>query len=97
MLGYKVLVLVIGCFIAWITRKVKVHSLNDSHFVCMAIYSVVVCVIVGIPLAFLINEHVDALVGCLSFFLLLPTTVTLCLLFIPKVRGILVHDSALKR
>ena len=78
------------------------HSLNDSHFVCMAIYNIVVCVIVGIPLAFLINEHVDALVGCLSFFLLLPTTVTLCLLFIPKVRGILVriktmHDSTVFR
>ena len=79
--------LVIGGFIAWVTRKVKVHSLNDSHFVCMAIYSIVVCVIVGIPLAFLIDGHVDALVGCLSFFLLLPTTLTLCLLFVPKVRG----------
>ena len=88
MLGYKVLVLLIGCFIAWITRKVKVHSLNDSQFVCMAIYTIVVFVTVGIPLAFLIDERVDALVGCLSFFLLLPTTVTLCLLFIPKVRGI---------
>lgn len=95
--------LVIGCFIAWVTRKVKVHSLNDSHFVCMAIYNIAVCVIVGIPLAFLIDGYVDALVGCLSFFLLLPTTVTLCLLFVPKVRGIhalvhkRVHDSSVKQ
>jgi len=42
-------------------------------------------------------------VGCLSFFLLLPTTVTLCLLFVPKVRGIhalvhkRVHDSSVKQ
>ncbi|KAL9973235.1 hypothetical protein ACROYT_G019659 [Oculina patagonica] len=85
LLGYKALLLLIGCFIAWVTRKAKVHSLNDSRFVCMSIYNIVLCVIVGIPLAFLIDGHADALVACLSFFLLLPTTVTLCLLFVPKI------------
>jgi len=40
---------------------------------------------VGMPLAFLIDAQVNALVACLSFFLLLPTTVTLCLLFVPKI------------
>ena len=53
----------------------------------MSIYNIGLCVIVGIPLAFLIDGHVDALVACLSFFLLLPTTVTQCLLFLPKVNG----------
>jgi len=50
---------------------------------------------VGIPLAFLIDGHVDALVGCLSFFLLLPTTVTLCLLFVPKI--IMLKSNARER
>lgn len=87
LLGYKLLLLLIGCFIAWVTRKVKVHSLNDSRWVGMSVYNIVLCVIVGMPLSFLIEGRVDALVACFSFFLLLPSTTTLCLLFVPKVSG----------
>lgn len=88
--GYKVFVLVIGCFIVWIMCKVKVYLFNDLYFVCMVIYIVVVCVIVGILLVFLINEYVDVLVGCLLFVFFFFMIVMLCLFFILKVRGILV-------
>ena len=85
LLGYKLLLLLVCCFIAWVTRRAKVHSLNDSRFVSMSVCTTALCVIVGIPLSFLINDHVNALVACISFILLLASTVTLCLLFIPKV------------
>ncbi|XP_068718717.1 gamma-aminobutyric acid type B receptor subunit 2-like isoform X2 [Montipora capricornis] len=85
LLGYKLLVLLIGCFIAWVTRKAKVHSLNDSRWVGISVYNVVLCVIVGMPLSFLIDGNTNALVACVSLFLILPTTVVLCLVFVPKI------------
>lgn len=84
--GYKGLMLLVGCFVAWETRKVKVKSLNDSRFIGMGIFTIVVNVFIGVPLAFLIPGHRDAHVAILSLCLILPTTISLCLIFIPKVK-----------
>ena len=88
LLGYKLLLVVIGCYIAWVTHKVKVCYLNDTRAVGLSVYNIALFSIVGLPLYFLIDGHVNTLVACLSLFILIPTTVSLCLLFVPKV-GIL--------
>lgn len=87
LLSYKLLLLLIGCFIAWVTRKATIHSLNDSRWVGTSVYNVVFCVIVGMPLSLLIDGNMNALVASLSMFLMFPSTTTLCFLFVPKVSG----------
>lgn len=85
LLSYKLLLLLIGCFIAWVTRKATIHSLNDSRWVGRSVYNIVICVIVGMPLSLLIDGNMNALVACLSLFLMFPSTTTLCFLFVPKI------------
>ena len=42
MYGYKGCLLVIGLFLAYETRSVKIRKINDLRFVAMAVYNVVV-------------------------------------------------------
>lgn len=49
--GFKGLILVFGLFLAYETRSIKVKQINDSRYVGMSIYNVVVlCLITGTPL-----------------------------------------------
>lgn len=45
MYGYKGLLLIVGLFLAYETRSVKIRAINDLHFVAMAVYNVVVSVL----------------------------------------------------
>ena len=40
--GYKGILLIFGIFLAYETRSVKLKQVNDSRFVGMSIYNVVV-------------------------------------------------------
>lgn len=42
--GYKGCLLITGLFLAYETRSVKIKTINDLHFVAMAVYNVVVSV-----------------------------------------------------
>ncbi|XP_031554561.1 gamma-aminobutyric acid type B receptor subunit 1-like isoform X2 [Actinia tenebrosa] len=91
--GYKGFMLLVGCFVAWETRKVKVKSLNDSHFICTSIFTIVFAVFIGVPLTFLIPDHRDAHVTVLALCLILPTTISLCLIFVPKIGKMKKHPE----
>ena len=41
--GYKGIILMLGVFLAYETRSVKLRRLIDSRFVGMSIYNIVVC------------------------------------------------------
>jgi len=41
-LGYKALILLVGCFIAMATRKVKARALNDSQFIGASIFVIMI-------------------------------------------------------
>lgn len=44
-----------GCFLAWETRAVNVPALNDSKYIGMSVYLVVVMCVVGLSLAFVLQ------------------------------------------
>ncbi|XP_072040017.1 gamma-aminobutyric acid type B receptor subunit 2-like [Amphiura filiformis] len=79
------LLLVFGAFLAWETRKIDMKAINDSKFIGMSIYTVVIMSFVGVPVSFIVDEP-NAHYVLISIFILFSTTVTLCLIFIPKIR-----------
>ncbi|KAK3744221.1 hypothetical protein QZH41_013566, partial [Actinostola sp. cb2023] len=84
-LGYKALILLVGCFIAMATRKVKARALNDSQFIGASIFVIMIAAFIGIPLTFVIVDK-NVVVSC--FGLIIPTTISLCLIFVPKISKI---------
>ncbi len=51
----------------------------------ISVYNVVVLCLVGVPIALMMKEQLDASYVLISLFIFFATTVTICLVFIPKV------------
>ena len=49
-------------------------------------YNVMVLCLIGVPTSFMIKEQIDAAYTLTSLFTFFATTLTICLVFIPKVR-----------
>ncbi|XP_044180693.1 gamma-aminobutyric acid type B receptor subunit 2-like [Acropora millepora] len=80
----KGLLLLFGVFLAWETRHVKIAALNDSRHVGLSVYNVVILSVVGVPTAFMIGHAHNVTFSLTAAFILFCTTVTLCLVFVPK-------------
>lgn len=83
--AYKGLLLLFGVYMAWETRHVKIPVLNDSKYIGMNIYNVVLCSVTAVALSTLISDRPTLSFSLVSALILLSTTVLLCLLFLPKV------------
>ncbi|XP_072029935.1 gamma-aminobutyric acid type B receptor subunit 1-like [Amphiura filiformis] len=81
--GVDGLLLIFGAFLAYETRHVRVPALNDSKYIGMSIYNVVILSFIGVPVSFVLDD-IDAHFIIISMFLIFATTLTLCLVFIPK-------------
>ncbi|XP_046801157.1 uncharacterized protein LOC111683175 [Lucilia cuprina] len=86
--SYKGLLLVVGVYMAWETRHVKIPALNDSQYIGVSVYSVVITSGIVVVLANLISERVTLAFITITALILTSTTATLCLLFIPKLHDI---------
>ena len=85
MFAYKGLVLLAGLFLAFETRKIKIKSLNESRFVAMSVYGVVVASITLTPIGFFLEEFPNVQYGILGIMMLLIMTLILGLVFVSKV------------
>ncbi|XP_055308943.1 gamma-aminobutyric acid type B receptor subunit 2-like, partial [Sitodiplosis mosellana] len=85
---YKGLLLVVGVYMAWETRHVKIPALNDSQYIGVSVYSVVITSAIVVVLANLISERVTLAFVTITALILTSTTATLCLLFLPKMHDI---------
>ena len=85
---YKGLLLVIGLYMAWETRNVKIPALNDSQYIGISVYSVVITSVSVVVLANFLYERVTLAYTITAAFMLTSTTSTLCLLFVPKFKDI---------
>ncbi|XP_064613866.1 uncharacterized protein LOC135477596 [Liolophura sinensis] len=79
------ILLLFGSFLAWETRKVKLQALNDSHYIGMSIYNVVVLSLLAVLVSVFVDENVNLLFGLLSGITVFGTTATQCLVFVPKI------------
>lgn len=76
---------IFGCFLAWETREVSIPALNDSKYIGMSVYNVVIMCVSGVPISFIIRDQLDASYLIIGLFIIFCTTITLCLVFVPKV------------
>ncbi|XP_035908768.1 gamma-aminobutyric acid type B receptor subunit 2 [Anopheles stephensi] len=103
--AYKGLLLIVGVYMAWQTRNVKISALNDSQYIGISVYSVVITSASVVVLANLLYEKVTLAFIITAGFVLVSTTATLCLLFLPKIKDIfekgevydpIIHSMGLK-
>ncbi|XP_073978361.1 gamma-aminobutyric acid type B receptor subunit 3 isoform X3 [Rhodnius prolixus] len=90
---YKGLLLIVGVYMAWETRHVKIPALNDSQYIGLSVYSVVITSVLVVVLANLIFERVTLAFLTITIPILVSTTGSLCLLCVPKVHDILAHTD----
>uniref|UniRef100_A0A8R1DX29 Thioredoxin domain-containing protein n=2 Tax=Caenorhabditis japonica TaxID=281687 RepID=A0A8R1DX29_CAEJA len=81
----KGILMILGCFLAWETRHVNVPALNDSKYIGTSVYCVVVMSVLGLSTSVILQERVNEMFSLASFFVIFSTTLTLCLVFVPKV------------
>nr|XP_036231694.1 uncharacterized protein LOC106623734 [Bactrocera oleae] len=86
--AYKGLLLVVGVYMAWETRHVTIPALNDSQYIGVSVYLVVITSAIVVVLANLISERVTLAFITITSLILASTTATLCLSFIPKLYDI---------
>ncbi|XP_060583730.1 gamma-aminobutyric acid type B receptor subunit 1-like [Ruditapes philippinarum] len=80
--------LTFGAFLAWETRHVKIQALNDSHQIGLCVYNVVVLSAVGVMLSLVLEDKEVVLYGVTSGCLILGTTLTQLVIFIPKIQAV---------
>ncbi|XP_031781803.1 gamma-aminobutyric acid type B receptor subunit 2 isoform X2 [Nasonia vitripennis] len=91
---YKGLLLVVGVYMAWETRHVKIPALNDSQYIGMSVYSVVITSGIVVVLANLMSDQATLAFVTITSLILASTTSTLALLFLPQLAHILAGERA---
>ena len=95
---YKGCILLIGVFLAFETRKVKMSNLNESRFIGMSVYGVVIVSVALTPIGFFLREIPNAQYAILGIMILASITIILILVFVTKVCNfiicIAIHSSA---
>ena len=83
--AYKLAVLLTGLYFTWQTRHVTLPSLRDTTQTYMVVYTVVVLSLMCLPVLLMdrLGMRVKYVTGAMAVWLV--TTVTVTLLFIPKV------------
>ncbi|XP_033116361.1 gamma-aminobutyric acid type B receptor subunit 1-like [Anneissia japonica] len=79
------LLLLFGIFLAYETRNMAVRDINDSKYVAMAIYNVVVLCIITAPVTSIIRTQPNAVFGFVSFSIIICCAITLGIIFVPKI------------
>lgn len=64
----------------------NVPALNDSKYIGMSVYNVVLMCSLGVAILFILENNVNASFVLISLFIIFCTTLTCCLVFVPKVR-----------
>ncbi len=84
---YKGLLVVFGLFLAYESRNVKYIKINDSRFVSIAMYIVVILIGIGAPLSLVLSLHhfVDPAYGLSVFMIVASSLSCLLIVHIPKV------------
>ena len=70
---------------AWETRHVKIPVLNDSQYIGMNIYNVVLMSVTVVALSSILTDRPTLSYAVVSALIILSTTGLLGLLFLPKV------------
>ena len=84
--GYKALLQIIAMVFAFSIRKVKVKGLNDTKFIVAIVYVTSISTAAIIVAAYTLNTKINGYAALFSSAVVIGTTTTLGLVFVPKVR-----------
>ena len=84
---YKGLLTICGLFLAYESRNVKYFYINDSRFVSITMYIVVILIGIGAPLSLVLAVHYanDAAYEVAVLTIITACFSTLSILYVPKV------------
>ena len=82
---YKIILLMYGIYLAWIIRNISVPSMNDSKYLLLSTYAIIVCGLGSMSLMQILRDWPDVVQAFFTIGIILATCTTQCLLFIPKV------------
>ncbi|XP_045468620.1 gamma-aminobutyric acid type B receptor subunit 1 isoform X1 [Harmonia axyridis] len=91
--AYKGLVLIFGLFLAYETRSVKVKQINDSRYVGMSIYNVVILCLITAPVTMVIDSQQDASYAFVALAIVFCCFLSMALIFVPKVIEVIRHPK----
>ncbi|XP_036321899.1 gamma-aminobutyric acid type B receptor subunit 1 isoform X2 [Rhagoletis pomonella] len=91
--GFKGLILVFGLFLAYETRSIKVKQINDSRYVGMSIYNVVVLCLITAPVGMVIASQQDASYAFVALAVIFCCFLSMLLIFVPKVIEVIRHPK----
>ncbi|CAD1475175.1 unnamed protein product [Heterotrigona itama] len=91
--SWKGLILVFGLFWAYETRSIKVKQINDSRYVGMAIYNVVVLCLITAPVTMVIASQQDASFAFVALAIIFCCFLSMALIFVPKVIEVIRHPK----
>lgn len=66
-------------------KKINVPSLNDASYVGLSIYNCCICAVVAMPLSLFNTQEIGVTYAIVGGLMVFCTTVSLCMLFIPKI------------
>ena len=75
----------VGLFVAFETRKVKIKSLNESRFIAMSVYGAVIVAVTLTPVGFWLQNFPDVQYGIIGIMIMSSTSLILGLIFVTKV------------
>lgn len=85
LLLYKGLIICVGAYLAFTTRKVTLPAFNDSQYIGLCIYTLTICAVATVPVIYLIGDRPNIAFALTGFPICFGTTSTLSILFLPKV------------
>ncbi|XP_070540122.1 gamma-aminobutyric acid type B receptor subunit 2-like [Ptychodera flava] len=86
---FKGILVLFGIFLAWETRRVQIPGLNDSKQIGFCTYNVMVMSVLGITITNILDHsQVDVKYAITAVCIIVCTTATLALVFVPKVWAI---------
>lgn len=83
--AYKGLMLAFGALMAWETRNVTFPALNDSKHIGISVYNVVFPCALGMTIVNVVDYNPNVFYAVLSVLVVFCTTITLCIVFVPKI------------
>ncbi|XP_006813511.1 gamma-aminobutyric acid type B receptor subunit 2-like [Saccoglossus kowalevskii] len=81
---FKGLFLLSGVYLAWGTRNVTIGALNDSKYIGLSVYNVLILSIIALTVDHFVHNVTLRYIS-IATVLLIATTNTLCLVFVPKI------------
>ena len=84
---YKGILMICGLFLAYESRNVKYFYINDSRFISIAMYIVVILVGIGAPLSLVLAVHyfIDAAYVLAVLMIIAACMSCLLIIYVPKV------------